>query len=136
METHLFKDIGSIHLAISKDGKMILNPLRMQIYDSSTGLVMEDFRAKLKASIKELGYNLDTRFPGQANLGTFPLDGDFSPDGKKIVMDGAVEKDGKYIIILFTADSNGQNASVIDTLEIDPTYSNNNNYSQLNALWL
>ena len=134
-ETHLFEGIGSIHLAISKDGKMILNPLRMQIYDSSTGLVMEDFRAKLKASIKELGYNLDTRFPGQANLGTFPLDGDFSPDARKVIMDGAVEKDGKYYVILFTADLNGGNISVIDTLEITPAYSNNNSYSQLNPLW-
>ena len=91
---------GAMHLAISPDGSMILNPQLVRLYDAATGSLVSDLRTKVMAALNSLGYEPDTRFPGQAGRGAFPLDADFSPDGSHIVFDGAVERDGVYGVII------------------------------------
>ena len=91
---------------------------------------------KVLAALQDNGYAPDTRFHGQASLGTFPMDADFSPDGNHIVFDGAVEKDGKFGLIIFSMTTSGDNiTSLTDIIETNPAFSNGNNYSQLNPNW-
>ena len=64
------------------------------------------------------------------------MDAHFSPDGTKIVLDGAVKKDGKSGFASFTMTTSGDNLTpVSDVIEVNPAFSNNNNYSQLNPEW-
>ena len=133
----LVADGGAIHLDISNDEKFILNPQTFTIYSASDGSLISNLRDSVIRSLRSKGYDIDSRYPGQANKGTFPLDGSFSPDGSKIVLDGAVTINGKYGIILFTVDKDGKNFTVLSELiEINPEFSNNNNYSPLNPLWV
>ena len=89
------------------------------------------------SGLDDLGYQPDTRFPGQANRGTFPLDADFSPDGGHIVFDGAVERDGTYGVVIFQMTITGDEITPLTgMIDVDPVVSNNHNYSQLNPSWL
>ena len=91
---------------------------------------------KVLAALQDNGYAPDTRFHGQASLGTFPMDADFSPDGNHIVFDGAVEKNGEFGLIIFSMTTSGDNiTSLTDMIEANPAFSNGNNYSQLNPNW-
>jgi len=127
---------GYIHAAISKDSRRLLNTNRMRIYDTTTGALVSDLRDKVMAAIAGLGYQPDTRYPGQANLGTFPLDADFSPDGQSIVFDGAVQGSGQYGVVIFRMTIAGDNVTPLtDLIAVDPARSNNHNYSQLNPAW-
>ena len=131
------KDGGSIHLAVSPDGSLLFNPTLARLYDAATGKVVSDLKDKVLAGLEALGYKPDTRFPGQAGKGTFPLDADFSPDGSHIVFDGAVEHDGTYGLVIFRMTITGADVTPLtDIIEVDPSFSNNNNFSQLNPSWL
>ncbi len=135
-ESLLIDDAGWIHLAVSQDDRLILNPSSLRIYNASDGTLISDIKEKVLSALLNKGYNLDYRFPGQAGMGTFPLDASFSPDGTEIVFDGAVEKDGRYGIVLFTIDIDGNSLKEISELiEITPEFSNDNSYSQLTPLW-
>ena len=60
----------------------------------------------------------------------------WSPDGTKIVLDGAVKKDGKSGFVIFTMTTSGDNLTpVSDVIKVNPAFSNDNNYSQLNPDW-
>ena len=126
---------GGSQIAVSKDDKKILDPVRLKIYDAGTGNVITDLKPNVLAGLNKSGYQISTKFPGQANLGTFTLDGDFSKDGKNIVMDGAVTKNGVEQILMFTVSFDGLNFTVLNTTNVDPSFSNNNNFSQLNPTW-
>ena len=128
---------GAIHLAISPDGTLILNPQLVRLYDVATGSVVSDLKDKVMSGLDDLGYQPDTRFPGQANRGTFPLDADFSPDGGHIVFDGAVERGGSYGMVISQMTTTGDEITPLTgMIDLDPTVSNNHNYSQLNPSWL
>jgi hypothetical protein len=128
---------GWIHLAVSQDANLIFNPTLGRVYDAATGNVVSDLKDKVLAGLEALGYTPDTRFPGQAGKGTFPLDADFSPDGSHIVFDGAVEHDGTYGVVIFRMTITGDDVTrLTDIIEVDPAQSNNNAFSQLNPSWL
>lgn len=129
-------DAGGIHSAFSPDGMRILDPGRMRILDVASGEVTADLRDEAIAAVRAEGYDLDTRFPGQAGRGTFPLDGAFSPDGTSLVFDGAVVKDGEYGILIMTMRLDGTAFRVVaGPLEVDPARTNGHNYSETNPLW-
>ena len=126
---------GGSQIAVSKDDKKILDPVRLKIYDARSGNVIADLKPNVLAGLNKSGYRISTQFPGQANLGAFALDGDFSKDGKHIVMDGAVTKNGVEQILMFTVSSDGLHFTVLNTTNVDPSFSNNNNFSQLDPTW-
>ena len=131
------RDGGWIHLTVSPDGSLLFNPILGRLYDAATGNIISDIKNKMLAGAQTHGYKPDTRFPGQAGLGTFPMDADFSPDGNHIVFDGAMEKDGEYGIVIFRMTRSGDDViPLTDIIEVDPAVSNNNNFSQLNPSWL
>ena len=130
------KDGGYIHLAVSPDGILMFNPVLARLYNLDTGKMVADLKDKVLAALQDNGYTPDTRFQGQASQGTFPMDADFSPDGNHIVFDGAVEKNGKFGLIIFSMTTTGDNITPLtDIIEVNPAFSNNNNYSQLNPNW-
>jgi hypothetical protein len=134
------KDAGYIHLAVSPDGDLIFNPILAHLYDANTGALVADLKDKILNALHEQGYTPDSKFHAQADieadLGSFPMDADFSPDGTEIVLDGAVRKDGEFGFIIFTMTTTGDNITrLTDIIEVNPAFSNNNNYSQLNPNW-
>lgn len=128
---------GAIHLDVSADGTRLLDPGRLRIYDLATGDQLADLHAEAVAQVTARGFELDTRFPGQANRGTFPLDGSFSPDGTSVVFDGAVRRDGDYGVILARMRIDGTAFEVLSGLiDVDPASSNNHNFSRLSPTWI
>lgn len=128
---------GGIHLAVSPDERTILEPGRMGLYDVATGNRLADLREEAIAGVRGAGFEMDTRYLGQANRGTFPLDGTFSPDGRTIVFDGAVRRGNEYGIVMGQMSLTGTGFRVLsDLVPVNPAFSNNNNYSQLNPVWL
>jgi hypothetical protein len=109
----------------------------MRMYALPSGTLETDLEDEVLAGLAAAGYAPDTRFPGQANRGTFPLDGAFSPDGREILVDGAVVKDGRYGVILARIGVDGSSFTVLSHLiAVDPARSNQHNFSQLNPAWL
>ena len=135
-ETLLIPNAGGIHLAISSDGTRILEPGRMKNYSALDGSELADLKSGVMSALQSAGYSPDTRYPGQANRGTFPLDGDFSTDGQFIVFDGAVQRSGTYGVILCRITASGGQFQVLsDIIPTNPAFSNNHNYSQLNPMY-
>lgn len=109
----------------------------MHIYEIQTGRLIADLRAEAIEGLKAAGYEPDDRFPGQANRGTFPLDGGFSPDGRWIVFDGAVRRGTAFGVVLAQIGVDGTGFQLLsDLIPTKPEYSNNHNFSQLNPRWL
>ncbi len=124
------------HAEVSLDSSLLLIPGQMQIYDAKTLQLLGDIRAQALAGLAAAGYKLDTRFPGQGNAGTFPLDGTISPDKKTIVFDGAVEKDGTFGVLLCKINVDGTGFTVLrPPVPVEPKFSNNHNYSQVLPHW-
>jgi hypothetical protein len=124
------------HAEPSLDSSLVLVPGQMQIYDAKTFRLIADIRPQVLAGLAAAGYKPDTRFPGQGNGGTFPLDGTFSSDNKRIVFDGAVEKDGQFGVILCQVNVDGNGFSVLrPPVPVEPRFSNNHNYSQVLPHW-
>jgi hypothetical protein len=124
------------HAEPSLDGTRILIPGQMQVYDGKTGQLVADLRAQTLAGLTAAGYKPDTRFPGQGNGGTFPLDGSLSPDNKTITFDGAVEKDGQFGVVLCRINADGTGFTVVrPPVQVMPMFSNNHNYSQVLPHW-
>jgi hypothetical protein len=124
------------HAEPSLDGTRILIPGQMQLYDGKSGQLVADLRAQTLAGLGAAGYKPDTRFPGQGNGGTFPLDGSLSPDNKAITFDGAVEKDGQFGVLLCRINVDGTGFTVLrPPVQVMPMFSNNHNYSQVLPHW-
>ncbi len=83
------------------------------------------------------GYKTDTRFPGAASAGLYPIAASFSPDGKQLVFDGAVEKDGAFGVILcrINVDANSFTAIRPPVPVPAPQFTNNLNFSPLWPQW-
>ena len=135
-ETRLIDDAGGLHLSFSRDGSSILESGRLRVYDVETGELRHDLRDEARAGAVAAGYDLEDRFPGQANRGTFPLDGDFSPDGTKLVFDGAVKQGTTSAIIIATMAFDGTGFEVVaGPFVVDPAETNGLNYSEVNPMW-
>ena len=84
---------------------------------------------KVLAQLESLGYTPDTCFPGQANRGTFPLDGAFSPDGQFLVFDGAVQQADRSGGILTRTTIAGDDLTLlVDLIPLDPARSYIHNF--------
>jgi|GEM_PF-1208847 len=128
---------GELHVSVSKDDKFILNSINMQIFDTASGQLVRNLKAQVITGLKAAGYQPDSQYDGHDHRGSFPLDGDFSPDGAQIVFDGAVVKDGQRGIIICTINQDGSGFKVVrKLLPVNPDFSNNNNFSQINPIWL
>lgn len=124
------------HIAVSADSTKILIPGQMQIYDATTGVLLKDLHKAVLDGLEAVGYQSDSRFSGAAGGGTFPLSGSFSPDGRFIAFDGAVQKNGVYGQILARIGIDGTDFTVLRALiPVNPSFSNNFNFSQLLPRW-
>jgi hypothetical protein len=124
------------HVSVSLDSSRILIPGQLQVYDASSGALLADAHQKALDGLAAAGFKPDTRFPGAAGAGTFPLDGSLSPDNTQIVFDGSVEKDGQPGVYLFKINVDGSGFTVLmGPIAADPKFSNNFNFSQLLPRW-
>ncbi len=124
------------HFAVSKDSSKLLIVGQMQIYDTNNGSLISDIHQKVLDALSAAGYEPDARFPGQGGGGTFPLDGSFSPDGTSIVFDGAVQKGGIHTVLLMQVNIDGTGFKILKKkINMNPEFSNNHNYSQVNPVW-
>ncbi len=125
-------DQKAFHQAVSPDGKLLFNTLMARLYYSENGTQIADLKTKIIQGIGKLGYVVDTRYPGQANLGTLSLSSVFSQDGKNILFDGAVEKNGRYGIVVFNMTiQSGELTAMTGLIADNPDYTNKHNYSPL-----
>ena len=123
------------HMAVSADAKKILSVGQMQTFDADTGALVSDIRTQVLSALTTAGYAPDTRFSGQGNGGTFPLDGTFANGDKEIIFDGAVSKNGSYGVVLCSIKIDGTGFSILKgPLSVDPSFSNNHNFSQINPI--
>lgn len=125
------------HFAVSPDSRRIAVSGQLAVYDAKTGALVADVHQAAFDGLAAAGYRPDTRFPGQANAGTFPLAASFSPDGKQLVFDGGVEKDGTYGVILCRINIDGTGFTVLrPPVPVPaPQFTNNLNFSPLWPQW-
>lgn len=136
-EQRVIDDAGGIHLSFSRDGARILESGRLRVYDAGSGELTHDLLDEARAGLAGAGYQIEDRFPGQANRGTFPLDGDFSPDGTRLVFDGAVKQGAASAILIATMGLDGTGFEVIaGPFAVDPARTNGLNYSETNPMWV
>jgi hypothetical protein len=129
--------LGTLMPGVSKDGQHFLQPDILRVWNLTTGALLHDLKEAAVAGMRAAGYDLDSAHAGAGNRGSFPLDGDFSPDGKSLVFDGAVTKDGHEGILVMRIDVDGTGFEVLSGMvAADPQATNNYNYSPLNPRWL
>lgn len=125
------------HLTANHDGSRLLVVGQMQTYDSQTGALVSDVRARVLEGLAAAGFAPDNRFPGQGNGGTFPLDGSISYDGQSIYLDGAVRRvsDGAtgFVVARVAADGSGFEL-VKGPYPFEPMFTNGANFSQINPV--
>lgn len=90
-------------VAVSKDGKRLLVPALGRIYDATAGSLVADFLASLRA-----GAVAQT-----LTLGEFPRSGDFSPDGTRLVLEGAATADGETGSVVVTCGADGKALEIV-----------------------
>ena len=136
-EVQVARNAGGISVAISPDERTLFEPGLMRLYSLTSTQMMIDLRPAVIAAIVRAGYEIDTRYPGQANRGTAMLDATFSPDGAFIIFDSAVKRGDQYGNIIAQMTTQGSDFRVLqDMIPVNPAFSNLNNYSQLNPIWL
>jgi photosystem II stability/assembly factor-like uncharacterized protein/Tol biopolymer transport system component len=136
-EVQVIRGAGGISVAISPDERMLFEPSLVRLYNLASGQMTADLRPAVIAALTRAGYEMDTRYPGQANRGTAMLDATFSPDGTAIVFDSAVKRGDRYGNIIAQISTQGADFRVLqDMLPVNPAFSNLNNYSQVNPVWL
>ncbi len=136
-EIKVIKDAGSLHIALSPDGKYVVSFERHKIFNIESGKQEADLTDNLTARLSQAGYTPDTRFPGSMKSGVFMLDGTFSPDGKYLIMNGAVQKGDQYGEIIYQINNVGEEFKVlVDLVPTNPEFSSGNSFSQENPMWL
>lgn len=136
-EIKVLKDAGSLHIALSPDGKRVASFERHKIFDVESGKQEADLTDNLVTRLGQAGYSPDTRFAGSMKSGVFMLDGAFSPDGKFLIMNGAVKKGDQYGEIIYQINNVGEDFKVlVDLVPTNPQFSAGNNFSQENPMWL
>lgn len=136
-ELYTIKKAGGSHLAISPDGKYIASFGVKKIFSASDGKQVADLVDTLVAYLLKEGFKADNRFATFTNQGSFVLDGSFSPDGKYLVFDGAILQGASYGDIMYQINYKADEFKVLSPLlPTNPDFTANNNYSQLNPLWL
>ena len=136
-QTRVIDDAGGIHISFSRDGASILESGRLRVHDVASGSMTHDLLDEAFAGLAAAGYEREDRFPGQANRGTFPLDGDFSPDGTKLVFDGAVKQGSGSAVVIATMGLDGSGFTIVaGPFTVDPTQTNGLNYSETNPMWV
>jgi hypothetical protein len=135
-ETLFIHDGGALQIAISPDEKTILDFWRLRAYDVATGAVVSDLRSSLEAALPATGYATDTAHPGMGGRLSFVLDGSFSIDGASLVIDGAVTRGATSGSALFTTPlAQIALTAVTPIIALNYSFSNQNNFSQLNPTW-
>jgi hypothetical protein len=127
------------HFTASRDGDLILIAGQLQIYDSHTAELLDDVRDETLELLAGAGYVPDERFAGQGGGGTAPLDATFSDNASSIMFDAAVRKvsDGSYGVLVGWIDRAATVLEIaVDPIDVEPSLSNNHNFSQLNPVWL
>lgn len=136
-EIKVIKDAGSLHIALSPDGKHVASFERHKIFSTETGKQEADLTDNLVTRLSQAGYVPDDRFVGSMKSGVFMLDGAFSPDGKYLIMNGAVKKGDQYGEIIYQINNVGEEFKVlVDLVPTNPQFSSGNNFSQQNPMWL
>ena len=136
-EIKTIKDSGSLHIALTSDGRRVASFERHKIFNLESGKQEADLKDNIVARLGAAGYSPDIRFPGSMNTGVYMLDGTFSPDGKYLIMSGAVVKGDKYGEVMYQINSAGEEFKVlVDLIPTNPAFSSNNNFSQFNPVWI
>lgn len=136
-EEKVIKDAGSLHIALSADGKHVVSFERHKIFNLESGKQEADLTDNIVTRLRAAGFSPDVRFPGSLNSGTFMLDGTFSPDGKYLIMSGAMAKGDQYGEVIYQINNVGEEFKVlVDLVPTNPAFSSNNNFSQQNPMWL
>jgi len=122
---------------VSRDSSRIVVSGQLQVYDAKTGALVADLHQAALDGLAAAGYKIDTRFPGAANAGLYPIAATFSPDGKQIAFDGSVEKDGTVGMILCRINIDGSGFTVVrPPVPVPaPQFTNNLNFSPLWPQW-
>ena len=123
--------------AVSRDSSRIVVAGQLAVYDAKTGARIADLHQAALDGLAAAGYKIDTRFPGQAMAGLYPLGASFSPDGKQIAFDGGVEKDGTYGVIVCRINVDGTGFTILrPPVPVPaPQFTNNLNFSPLWPQW-
>lgn len=130
-------DAGGLHIAVSKDDNFLLNSGDMKIYNAQTGKETGDLQQAAIDGLHQTEYEINTEHNGMNTRDGFTLDGDWSPDGKSIVFDGNVKLNDRSGMVLMSMNIDGTGLRILRApFPVNPDFSNNNNFSQLNPLWL
>jgi hypothetical protein len=133
-EVLTIQNAGWHGIAVSKDDTKIFVPNSMRIYSAVTGELLVDLKATVTAGLAA------AEFPLASNIGDSGspfLDGDWSPDGTQLVFDAIIVDHSEPHSVLFTMQADGTGITAItDRLEVNPDFSNNFNFSQVNPIWL
>lgn len=133
-EVLTIEDAGWHGLAVSKDDGRLLVPNSLKIYDTITGQQIADVNDSLSLGLLGLGYQV-VADAGDADSPF--LDGDFSPDDKELVVDVAILRQGETRSLIVTINLQTNFVKVAaGPLSVNPAFSNNFNFSQVNPLWL
>ncbi len=132
-EILLIPGAGWHGIAVSKDDRLLLVPNSMRVYNLQTGAMVSDLRSVISAGIVQTGWQLQT---GVGDSKSPFWDGSWSPDGTQFVFDVAVQRNGQTGAVIFTTNADGSSVVVKTNLfSLNPAFSNNLNFSQLDPRW-
>ncbi len=130
-------DAGDLHMAVSDDGSRLVVGPWLRVYDLTTGALVADLKQAALDGLSAAGYAPESEHDGAFGQGAFPLDADFSPDGEWIVFDGAAERGDEHGFLVMRMRVDGTGFEVAAGLvPVDPAMGNENNFSQLNPVWI
>lgn len=125
-----------MHMAFSTDAKKMLLVGTLQLFDAQTGAPIGSLHDKALAGLQAAGYVPDDRYPSRTGDSPFALAGAFSPDGTKVVFDGAVKKGNTYDQLVMQINIDGSGFKIIaGPFEADEPFVSGNALSLLSVVW-